>query len=774
VDGVGIARTDRLWAAYHGHLRENCSMQDDKRISTRLPVSSRSIREIDAYAPAGGTGETGDASAMNILGAVWRRRGVVLACIVLAIASGVVYLMRASPVYSASSTVLVQQATVQRRDDFTTNSQVSVSYLFTQCQLITSSTILQLALQEPGVADAKMLRNVENPVGYLKAVVTAAPAKQGDIMIVTMESPNPQDAADVVNGIVKAYIEYQDKQHVSNTQQMATVMDAELKAREKDLTDTQEKMTALRLAKPDLKLRSTQGGVVQGQMSQLTTALNEAKFNSEDLHSGLNDAAAADPNDLSTLRALVIRYKLGDRMPPSNLPMYASMMAQEQAELARLLDGGMGEASQQVIRARAAINRTQAEIADATGREAAACRQVLKDASAMEDARVAQLAKAIDDEKLRSVDLNKVEAEYDQYEQAESRYTREIELLGERLKNVQALIVENPITITPLESAKASTVPVRPLPSHILGLAGVGGLLLGIGVGLLVDRLDQRLRSVEEIANLLDATVLGVVPRIVRRVLPGEAGREIQLKPRSSVAEAFRTVRTAIYFGGVERAGRTILVTSPTPGDGKSTCISNLAIAVAQGGRRTLLIDADCRRPVQHKTFDLGDGPGLSSILVGKSTLDEAVRHTAIERLDVLPCGPLPHNPAELLDSQALLDLLGEAGRKYDQVLIDSPPVTLVSDARVLAASCDAAFLVVRHERSTRRGTTLAWNALASVGANLLGVVVNDLARQKDGYGYSYYGYGRYGYAPAKANGELPHNGNGNNGQSAAVVASGD
>ena len=255
-------------------------------------------------------------------------------------------------------------------------------------------------------------------------------------------------------------------------------------------------------------------------------------------------------------------------------------------------------------------------------------------------------------------------------------------------------------------------------------------------------------------------------------MLPGEAGREIQLRPRSGVAEAFRTIRTAIYFGGEERHVKTILITSPTPGDGKSTCISNLAIAVAQAGRRVLLIDADCRRPVQHKTFDIEETQGLTGILTGKTTLAEAIRPTGIDRLDLLQCGPLPHNPAELLDSQALLDLLGEAGRKYDQVLVDSPPVTLVSDARVLAASCDASVLVLRSERSTRRGAQLAWNAMASVGANLLGVVVNDFARQKDGYGYTYYGYGRYGYAPAApATPELNGtNGHAANGKSVPVV----
>ena len=161
-----------------------------------------------------------------------------------------------------------------------------------------------------------------------------------------------------------------------------------------------------------------------------------------------------------------------------------------------------------------------------------------------------------------------------------------------------------------------------------------------------------------------------------------------------------------------------------------------------------LLIDADCRRPVQHRTFAVPDGPGLTGVLTGRATLAQAVRPTGIDRLDLLACGPLPHNPAELLDSQALLDLLAEAARRYDQVLIDSPPVNLVTDARILAASCDAAVVVLRAERSTRRGALMAWNVLASVGARRLGVIVNDVTRRTDGY-HGYNAYGRYGYGPA-------------------------
>jgi capsular exopolysaccharide synthesis family protein len=215
---------------------------------------------------------------------------------------------------------------------------------------------------------------------------------------------------------------------------------------------------------------------------------------------------------------------------------------------------------------------------------------------------------------------------------------------------------------------------------------------------------------------------------------------------------------------------KTILVTSPAPGDGKTTLISNLAIAVAQGDRRTLLIDADCRRPMQHKIFKLSDKTGLSSVLGGQAKFADAVQKTAIANLDVLPCGPLPSNPAEMLDSQAFLDLLAQVSKLYDQVLIDSPPVMPVTDARILAAGCDATLLVLRAEKSTRRLSEHARNALQSVGAGLLGVVVNDVPRGKDGYGYYYYGYS-YGYNQRpNSNG----NGSGNGrGDVAIIVAEG-
>lgn len=218
----------------------------------------------------------------------------------------------------------------------------------------------------------------------------------------------------------------------------------------------------------------------------------------------------------------------------------------------------------------------------------------------------------------------------------------------------------------------------------------------------------------------------------------------MRISPDSAEAEAFRTVRTGIFFGAPKDQARTILVTSPASGEGKSTTASNLAVAMAQAGQRVLVIDADFRRPMQHSIFKTDPKVGgFSSLLAGAvEDLEEAVAHTGTENLDILPCGPKVSNPAELLNSDRCARIVEDLGRQYDRVIIDSPPVVAVTDAQILATICDIAILVVRAEVSTRRVSMQARDSLASVEAHLLGVIVNDVPRKGGRYGY----YGGYGY----------------------------
>jgi len=198
---------------------------------------------------------------------------------------------------------------------------------------------------------------------------------------------------------------------------------------------------------------------------------------------------------------------------------------------------------------------------------------------------------------------------------------------------------------------------------------------------------------------------------------------------------------------------RTLVVTSPAPGEGKSTIISNLAIAMAQAGQKVLLIDADLRRPTQHKIFLRGRrARGLSLVLTGQMPVEQAIEPTGVENLEVLTCGPEVPNPAEILGGETLAATIRALAQRYDRVLIDSPPVAAVTDPLILAALCDVTILVLRAEQSTRRVSTQARDSLAGVEARLLGVAVNGVPLKSNRYGY--YGSYRYQYYGPNGNGK--------------------
>jgi len=248
--------------------------------------------------------------------------------------------------------------------------------------------------------------------------------------------------------------------------------------------------------------------------------------------------------------------------------------------------------------------------------------------------------------------------------------------------------------------------------------------------------MDQRLRSMEEIAAALGLPALGVVPSMSRREGPAIRGKKAYLDSRSVWAETYRTMRTAVLFSASKAKSRTILVTSPEAADGKTTVVSNLAIAMAQAGQKTLVLEADFRKPMQNKIFGVNhNNKGLSSVLAGADELEEVIKSTCVPGLDILTCGPDVPNPSETLHSDNFAKVMKLLAKQYDRIIVDSPPVLPVTDAQILASICQITILVLRAEKSTRKASQQAHDALVRVGARIIGVVVNDVPKN-----------GRYGY----------------------------
>ncbi|MGQ9778251.1 MAG: CpsD/CapB family tyrosine-protein kinase [Bacillota bacterium] len=211
-----------------------------------------------------------------------------------------------------------------------------------------------------------------------------------------------------------------------------------------------------------------------------------------------------------------------------------------------------------------------------------------------------------------------------------------------------------------------------------------------------------------------------------------------ELEPKSPLAEAFRVLRTNIQFAAVDRPLRSLLITSAGPAEGKSTTLANLGVALAQSGARVIILDADLRRPTQHKIFNLSRGAGVSSVVLGRASLEEALQETGISGLRLLSSGPIPPNPSELLASQAFSSLLKEAEKEADYVLVDAPPVMAVADASIIAAQVDGVLLIVQLGVVARPMAVRAKEQLLAAKANLLGMVLTNVGMDKD---YSYYYY---------------------------------
>jgi tyrosine-protein kinase Etk/Wzc len=274
------------------------------------------------------------------------------------------------------------------------------------------------------------------------------------------------------------------------------------------------------------------------------------------------------------------------------------------------------------------------------------------------------------------------------------------------------------------------------------------GLLLGLGGAFFLEYLDQTIKDAADVDRVIGVPVLGLIPFDAALTRGGNGKRHpvtviTKQGADSPAAEAFRSLRTNVTFVGAEKPLQFISVTSPGPGEGKSTTAANLAVALAQGGQHTLLIDGDLRRPLIHRAFGLVQEPGLTDVLVGSAVLREAIRPDVMPHLDVLPSGSIPPNPSELLGSATMQTLIGTLRRDYHYIIIDTPPTLPVTDASVVASSADAAILVVRSGDTEEVAAQRAADQLRRVHARIAGAVLNGVSTRHDQYYATYYSYRR-------------------------------
>jgi succinoglycan biosynthesis transport protein ExoP len=302
-----------------------------------------------------------------------------------------------------------------------------------------------------------------------------------------------------------------------------------------------------------------------------------------------------------------------------------------------------------------------------------------------------------------------------------------------------------------VDKAEVPGAPFYPRTRNNVALSALAGLLLGLALAFLLNYIDSSVKTQDDVERVLGLTFLGIIPTAAtakpRKDALSERDRDLYMfeHQRSQLAECARSIRTNITFMGADKPIKRMLIVSAKPEEGKTSTAVTLATTMALSGHKTLLVDTDMRRPRLHRVFGVGSEIGMSSYLLGERPLSDVLKRTVVPGLDVLPCGPLPPAPAELLHTAAFAALVKELSDRYDRVIFDSPPIVAVTDAPVLSALVDGVVFVVKAGATSRDLVKQAIAQMRGANAPVLGAILNDVDLQNRAYGYYYAYYRQYG-----------------------------
>lgn len=581
---------------------------------------------------------------------------------------------------------------------------------------------------------------LEGVVSGFLGGLTVQPVRDSRLVTLYYDSSEPERAAAILNTLVRNYINMNMERRFDASTYARNFLQERLQQVKVKLEESEQQLVGFARKQQIVMVDEKQSTVAQS-LSSTNAALTEAEKKRMATEGDYRQILATNGEGLQQ----VLESKIIQTLKESK----AKLETQYQENLSIYKP-----AYPSMVQLRNQITQVDKLISQEISNIRAAVTANYKAAKAEEDllrGRMNELKQEVLGLQDRSIQMNILQREVDTNRQLYDGLLQRFKEVG-----VAAGIGTNNISV--IDEAKVPRFPYKPNLRLNTLIALVLGLLGGAGLAFLFEHLDDTFRRPEELEKLLGLPVLGVIPKIP---LPRGESRPIVLvgheDPRSAFAEAYRSVRTALQFSTTSGVPKRLAVTSATAGEGKSTTVVSLAMQFAQAGRRTLLIEADLRKPSIHRTLGLSNDLGLTNYLVDSAVQPvDVAKPTYIANLFAIPSGPLPPNPVELLSSARMVSLLDMAAEKFDQVIVDGPPLLGLADALIIGNLSDGMLLTVEMG-STPRGYVLgALKRLRGARVHILGLVLTKLEARGGGYGYyrSYYYYHSdyYGYGEASAN----------------------
>ena len=678
----------------------------------------------------------------------WRGRWIILLCTLLGAIGGYFYVQQRGTIWRAQSKVYVEKKGSTLGPESLLLGVGAKNYANTQAQVMVSSTVLDGALAafhvefpRPKLFDPGTIE----PIWLLKELSVNV-GRDDDIISVSLDSNHKQEACAIVRHVVEGYQKFQATKQKDSALDLHQQLMKDKGKYDKDFADAIDAQANYRKDHPGVGSESGALSILQDQWRAKNVALAQADDDFKSAEEVWNTAKGLKGNPTmlrQILPSLVGGADIRMAYPP-NLQAMTGQILNLQRERANLLVQlqpdhprvkTLDEAVAKLKKTIADQDKQFAQIFTESLRSRYEAAKTKRDQS---EAEVAELEGEVFELDALEADYSKLLAEVDSSRNA-------MNSVYERLQMINVDTDAEPTFVHILHPADPATAEVASGKPMRLAAALLLGFFAGAGLAWLRGMMDQRIRTAEEVRKALELPILAIMPRVSRASkVDGDLTAIDRWDTSTQYAEAARSLRTAVYFGMPKGEGNVVQITSSDAADGKTTIAANLAIAMAKAGQRTLLIDADMRKPQQAKQFALDNNLGLATLLDSTThKLTDVVQETDIPALHVMTSGPVPPNPTEMLNSPKFENLLADLSKHYDHVIVDSPPVLPVADARIIATRCRATVLTVRVDKSTRKRISAARDMLVGVGAKILGIALNDMPH---GIGYGYgAGYGYYG-----------------------------
>src|SRR5262245_1908235 len=688
-----------------------------------------------------------------------KRRAIILTSLGLCLSVAVLYNYTTRPVYQATTQILIDRDTpnVLPNKELVELVQGGMDYYQTQYQLLKSRALAERAVERlnlqshPELATGPMMNpweRLQRFFGQAPAVVLdpsgmplspAAAAFRSRIQVepvpgsrlvnLHFRAYDPQVAASAVNALAQLYIEQSLEIRFTTSSEATGWLSDRLKEQQAKIDASEHALQDYR-EKEGLVGQEAKEELVTQKLGTLNGALLESRTDRIAKETLYNQISSMGPGQIESFPLVMSSPQV------QALKNDLADLRKQEAQLSESL----GDKHPDLIAMRTQIRQTEERIRGEIRNVARAAESEYRTAVARES----RLAANLESVKAEAQETNRKSFEY-MAKKRELETNRQIyQDLLTKTKQTGLETELKTTNIRVIEKAEAPRRPIAPRKTRSYQMAVVLGLLIGIGLALGFEHMDNTFKTPEDVREHIPLPFLGMVPDVALKLAGGATrGPQLIKSPNSAVADAYRVLRTNLIFSSAESTGRVVLVTSANPAEGKTTTLANLAVALAQNGHKVLAVDADLRRPTLNQHFAVLTTPGLTDLIVGKSAASPAIHSTTGEGLQLLPCGYLPPNPAELLGSPMMKQIIDALRAHYEWVLIDAPPLLAMADAPVLCPLVDGVVMVIAAEAATRPAVMRAIDQVTSVGGKVAGLVLNKVNLERNSYYYSQY-YGEY------------------------------